>query len=200
MKKYFIALISLVFVLNMQGQKIKLVDGDLKFLSGQDEIGVQFTYDDNMKVGKGTEAEYIKDKMDDADEKEAGSGEKWKEAWYADRTDHFQPKFIELFEKVLEKKRGVILLEDGESTTYTMIVHTTFIEPGFNVGMASKKALVNMTVTFVETANPDKEMAKFTIMKSPGTATYDLGTRVGESYAKAAKYFAKYLLDKKAFK
>jgi len=63
MKKYFIALISLVFALNMQAQKIKLVDGDLKFLKGQDEIGVQFTYDENMKVGAGTEAEYIDKKM-----------------------------------------------------------------------------------------------------------------------------------------
>lgn len=199
MKKYFIALISLVFALNMQAQKIKLVEGDLKFLKGQDEIGVQFTYDENMKVGAGTEAEYIEKKMADADEKEPGSGEKWKEAWYADRTEHYQPKFIELFEKVLEK-REVILLEDGESTTYTMIVHTTFIEPGFNVGVMSKKASVNMTVTFVETADPSKVMAKFTIMKSPGTPVYDAGGRVGESYAKAAKSFAKYLLDKKAFK
>jgi len=198
MKKYFIALISLVFAFNMQAQKIKLVDGDLKFLKGQDEIGVKFTYDENMKVGAGTEAEYIDKKMTEADEKEPGAGEKWKAAWYGDRTDHYQPKFIDLFEDVLKKKE-VILLEDGENTTYTMIVHTTFIEPGFNVGVMSKRASVNMTVTFVETADPAKVMAKFTIMKSPGTAVFDGGARVGESYAKAAKYFAKYLLDKKAF-
>ncbi len=198
MKKYFIVLISLVFALNMQAQKIKLVEGNLKFLKGQDQIGVQFTYDENMKVGAGTEAEYIAKKMADADEKEPGSGEKWKAAWFGDRTDHYQPKFVDLFEKVLEKKE-VVLLENDETSTYTMIVHTTFIEPGFNVGVASKRASVNMTVTFVETADPSKVMAKFTILKSPGTAVYDSGARVGESYAKAAKYFAKYLLDKKAF-
>lgn len=198
MKKYFIALIAIVFALNMQAQKIKLVQGDLKFLKGQDEIGVQFTYDENMKVGAGTEAEYITKKMAEADEKEPGSGEKWKAAWYGDRPDHYQPKFIDLFEKTLDKKK-VILLENGDATKYTMIVHTTFIEPGFNVGVMSKRASVDMTVTFVETADPAKVMAKFTIMKSPGTAVYDGGARVGESYAKAAKYFAKALLDKKAF-
>ncbi|PLX12695.1 MAG: hypothetical protein C0598_05560 [Marinilabiliales bacterium] len=198
MKKYFIALVSLVFVVNIQAQKIKLVDGDLNFLKGQDKIGVKFTYDENLKVGPGTEAQYINKKMAAAEEGEAGSGEKWKEAWYSDRTIHYQPKFMELFEKVLEKK-DVLLLDNGEPSTYTMIVNTTFIEPGFNIGISSKRASVDMTVTFVETANPDKEMAKFLIKRSPGTATYDAGSRVGESYAKAAKYFAKYLLKEKAF-
>ncbi len=190
MKKYFIALFSLVFVLNMQAQKIKLKEGNLKFIKGQDEIGVQFTYDENMKVGKGTEAAYIKKKMAEANEKEPGLGEKWKKMWYEDRTAHFQPKFVELFEKVLAKK-DVVLLENGEPSKYTMIVHTTFIEPGFNVGVMSKRASLNLVITFVETDNPKKVMAKFTVMKSPGTAVYDLGARVGESYAKAAKYFAK---------
>lgn len=199
MKKYFIALVSFVIVLNIQAQKIKLVDGDLNFLKGQDEIGVQFTYDENMKVGSGTETEYIEKKMAAAEEDEPGKGEKWKKAWYADRTEHYQPKFIELFEKSLDK-RDVVLLENAETTTYSMIVNTTFIEPGFNIGITSKRASVNMTVTFVETNNPEKVMAKFTILKSPGTATYDTGSRVGESYAKAAKYFAKYLLKKDAFK
>ncbi len=198
MKKYFILFISIAFAMNVQAQKIKLIEGSLGFLKGQDQIGVKFTYDENMKVGAGTEAEYIDKKMADADEKEPGSGEKWKEAWYSDRADHYQPKFIDLFEDVLKKKE-VILLENGDNTTYTMIVHTTFIEPGFNVGVMSKRASVDMTVTFVETADPTKVMAKFTILKSPGTAVFDGGARVGESYAKAAKYFAKYLLDKKAF-
>ncbi len=199
MKKYFILLISMAFAFNMQAQKIKLVKGDLAFLKGQDEIGVQFTYDENMKVGSGTEQEYIADKMEDAEKDEPGKGQEWLDAWKADRTTYYQPKFIELFENVLKKKE-VVLLENDENTKYTMMVNTTFIEPGFNVGVASKRASINLVITFVETANPAKILAEFTILKSPGTAMYDAGSRVGESYAKAAKYFAKYLLDKKAFK
>jgi hypothetical protein len=65
--------------------------------------------------------------------------------------------------------------------------------------MASKKAEVDMDITFVKTATPDVVMAKYKIVKSPGTAMFDLGTRVGESYAKAAKYFAKLLQKEKVF-
>lgn len=197
MKRYSVVLISLVFSLNMHAQKMTLAEGNLEFLTGQNQIRVQFTYDENMKVGLLTEGEYIKKKMADADAKEPGSGKKWKATWYQDRADYYQPKFIENFEKVLDKK-GVVLLENGEASTYTMIVNTTFIERGYNVGISSKLASVNMTITFVESADLDKVMTKFTIIKTYGDDSND-GVRVGNCYARAAKYFAKYLLTKKAF-
>ena len=198
MKRNLLLVVAMLFMVQLQSQSIKLVEGDVKFLKGQDEIGITFTYDENMKVGSGTEAEYMKKKMAEAEEKEAGGGEKWKAAWYDDRTTHFQPKFIEIFEKYTDKKK-IVLLENEDDVQFTMIVHTTFIEPGFNMGMASKKTSVNLMVSIVETANPSNVKVKYKILKSPGTAYYDLGVRVGESYAKAGKEFAKLLLKKKAF-
>lgn len=198
MKTRLLFIVAMLVAFGLNAQKIKLTEGDTKFLNGQDELGVVFTYDEDLMIGSGTEQEYIDKKMADAEEDEVGAGEVWLEAWYADRTEHFQPKFILLFEDVLSKK-GVVLLENSDDTEYTMIVNTTYIEPGFNVGMASKKAEVSMIITFVETANPEVVKAKYKILKSPGTAMYDLGRRVGESYAKAGKYFAKLLLKEKAF-
>lgn len=197
-KKHILFVLIAMSVFQIQAQKIKLIEGDTKFLKGQDEIGIEFTYDENLMIGPGTEQEYIDKKMAEAEEREPGSGEAWKAAWYADRTEHFQPKFIQLFEDVL-KKDGVILIERDNKAKYTMIVNTTFIEPGFNVGMASKNATVDMEITFVETENPEQVMAKYSILKSPGLAMFDLGMRVGESYAKAAKYFAKMLQKEKVF-
>jgi hypothetical protein len=198
MKRNLFLLFAVLFMVQLQAQSIKLVEGDVSFLKGQDKIGVVFTYDENMKVGSGTEVAYMEKKMAEADKKEAGAGEKWKASWYEDRTTHFQPKFIELFEHYAAKK-NVVLLENDENTEYTMIVNTTFIEPGFNVGMASKKASVNLMISIVETANPSNVKVKYKILKSPGTAYYDLGVRVGECYAKAGKEFAKLLMKKKAF-
>lgn len=198
MKKFLMIMLLGFIALSVQSQSIKLVEGDLKFLKGQGEFSISFVYDDNMKVGSGTEAQYIEKKMAEAEKDEAGAGEKWRAAWLEDREMHFEPKFIELFEAYLDKKQ-VILLMGEDDTKYSMIVRTTFIEPGFNVGVMSKKAAVNLVVTFVETANPSNVMAEYKILKSPGTAYYDLGIRVGESYAKAGKELAKLLLKKKAF-
>ncbi len=198
MKTRFLFVIAMFIAFGMNAQKIKLVEGNTKFLKGQDEIGVVFTYDPNLVIGAISEAEYMEKKMAEAEEDEAGGGELWKEAYYADRIEHFQPEFILHFEGALKKKE-VILVERSNDSEITMIVHTTFIEPGFNVGISSKKASVDMYITFVETANQDVVLAKYKILKSPGTAMYDFGARVGESYAKAAKEFGKILLKGKVF-
>lgn len=198
MKTRILFIVAMFVAFGLQAQKIKLIEGDTKFLKGQDELGISFTYDEELMIGDDTEAEYILRKKEDAEEDDPGAGEEWEEAWYADRNEHFEPKFIALFENVL-KKQEVILLERGDDTKYTMIVNTTFIEPGFMVGIASKKAEVDMYITFIETGKPEVVMAAYKILKSPGTPMYDSGARVGESYAKAAKTFAKMLLKEKAF-
>jgi len=100
-------------------------------------------------------------------------------------------------------EEGVTLTESVESVDYKMIVKTSFIEPGFNVGVMRKSALINLIIDFVATDDPSTILATFTIDKSPGgtpfSYDYDSGIRVGEAYAKASKYFAKYLLKKNVF-
>ncbi|MCK7556718.1 hypothetical protein MKQ70_17510 [Chitinophaga sedimenti] len=48
---------------------------------------------------------------------------------------------------------------------YTMIVHTTFIEPGFNVGVMRKSARIDTEITLVDASN--KELVKFTVDNTP---------------------------------
>lgn len=201
MKKVLFLILIASFAFSSQAQKIKLQDGDLKFLKGVKDLGVEFTYE-NLTVGKLTEEEYIAVKVEDANDREPGSGENWPDLWYGDRPDHYEPKFIELF-NIIMLKEGVTLTESVESVDYKMIVKTTFIEPGFNVGIMRKSALINLIIDFVATDNPTTILATFTIDKSPGGTPFgydfDTGIRVGEAYAKASKYFAKYLLKKNVF-
>jgi len=184
-----------------QAQKIKMVSGKLDFLKGQSQILIEFVYPENLKVGKMSEADYIKKKSKAAEEKKPGDGERWVKLWKGDRIDHYHPKFIELMNHGLEDK-GVTVMEDVKSAKYKMVVKTTFIEPGFNVGVARRDASINLEISFIN-IETGKEMAKFTIMKSPGRtfagSDFDSGFRVGEAYAKAAKSFSKFLIKKKAF-
>lgn len=183
-------------------QKIKQTEGNLSFLKGQKELPVEFVYADDLKVGKYTEQKYIEKKMTKANDKEPGSGEKWLESWKNDRPKNYQPKFIELFNEVMNKE-GVVMSMGNQSASYLLIVETVFIEPGYNVGVSRKNAYINLIVSFVENNNPNNVLAKFTINKSPGKmalgSDFDTGMRIGEAYAKAAKSFANYLIKKKAF-
>ncbi|RLD68062.1 MAG: hypothetical protein DRI84_00690 [Bacteroidetes bacterium] len=195
--KNLLLIVVLFLSVQLSAQKITLESGSIKALKGVSSLDVKFVYADDMHVGKLTEAEYIEKHMKEAEEREKGTGEKWKEMYYADREEHFAPKFLALFNDVL-KKTGMDARENNNDAKIQMIVTTTFLEPGFNVGISSRPAYINLEITFIN-METNEEIAKYILKKSPGTAYYDFGVRVGEAYAKAAKSFAKLLAKKKAF-
>lgn len=181
MKKLTLLTMCLCFGMLASAQKLT-VKGDLKALKGVENINIKFTYD-NMNVGKMTESDYIAKKVSESNEKEAGKGDKWKEAWESDKVNVFPVKFCELFTKYSGKNID-------ENAKIVATVNTDFFEPGFNVGVMRKNAYIDVTVKFVDTES-NKELATVTILNAPGRdfGGYDFSVadRVGEAYAKAAK-------------
>ena len=187
--------IFLLIVLATHAQKIKIVQGNLTPLKGQKEINTEFTYD-NMKVGKfDKEDDYIKEKKGKYNEKEAGKGDRWEKSWKNDRQTRFEPRFIELFSKLSMMNADV-----KPTAKYTLIFHTIFTEPGFNVGIMRKNALINGEATIVETADHSKVICKLTVDKAPGRTfggyDFDSGERIQEAYAVAGKGLGKFILSK----
>ena len=175
------------------GQKIKMKDGDKDILKNESTINIEFTFD-NMSVGKySKEEDYIKAKKEEYNTKEPGRGDTWASRWKDDQQTRFPADFINLFTKNTS-------MSTSKDAKYTLIVHTTFIEPGFYtpVAFVRKYANINAEVTIVETANRNKPLATITIEKSPGRsaieiADFDTGERISEAYAKAGKELGKYL-------
>jgi len=195
--KKLLFILAIIASFQLSAQKISKVSGNAKALKGVSSLDVQFVYSDNLKIGKMTEEAYIAKRKKDANAKEAGAGDKWEKAYYSDRDEHFAPKFLELFNNYLEKK-DIDAREGNDEAKIRMIVTTTFIEPGFNIGVQSRPAYINFDVSFVN-VETGEEIVKYKVTKSPGTAMYDWGQRIGEAYAKGAKEFAKFLLKGKVF-
>ena len=188
-----LALVGLT-TLTANAQKIKKIEGNLSPLKGEKALKIEFKYE-NMEVGKNlTEEEYIERKVKEYNEKEAGTGDKWRESWVRDREARFEPKFIELFNKYTEK----IDLEGAKegASNYTLIVHTYYTEPGFNVGVMRRPAFIHVKYTIVKTGTNDI-VVQYDQQKIPGADAmgydFDTGTRIAESYAKAGKEFGKLL-------
>ncbi len=194
---FFTALLLAVFTLGLNAQKIKLTDGDPSVLKGEEKLKLVYTYE-NLEVGKMKEEEYIAKKREDANDREPGTADKWEASWKGDREENYEPKFEELLNKYLEGK-DLKASKEFDDATYTMVVQTDFIEPGFNVGVARRPAYIDATVSIVETVS-GKSVATFTVLKSPGADAmgfdFDSGYRIGEAYAKAGKEMGK-LLQKK---
>lgn len=198
MKNFTIILICIFIsaAASVSAQKIVKKSGDMKFLKGQKAIDLKFDYE-KMGVGKfNTEEEYINEKVTEHNKKETGKGDKWKDGWINAREKHYEPKFEELANKYLEKY-SVSIVKDNSAAKTTCIVKTTFIEPGFNVGVMKKPAFCNYEFLFYDNSSPDKILAKLQLTNVPGSQMsgydFDASARISESYAKAAKILAKYL-------
>lgn len=195
MKNLKIGVLAIALMTSGMASAQKWITGkDLSYLKGQKEILLQFTYD-NMTVGKKSESEYIKEKVEDYNKKEAGKGDAWAKSWTADRATIYEPKFEELFNKSAgEKLSGS---RKNTSAKYTLIVHTTRTEPGFNIGVMKKNAEGDFELSIVETANPTKVLSTGILKNIPGSQfagyDYDVSSRVKESYAKAGKMVGKTL-------
>ncbi|MEO5978440.1 MAG: hypothetical protein ABIS36_18320 [Chryseolinea sp.] len=174
-------------------QKIKLIEGDLSALKGLTGINNEFNYD-NMAVGKfPKEADYVEKKKSDYNNKEAGKGDKWEEAWKNDRTEKYEPEFRDQFSKA----SSFSIVSDSP---VTMIFKTTETEPGYNVVVKSAPAFINGEAWFVDSKNPSKVLAKVSVTKALGRAIFgnefDTGARLQESYAKAGRELGLFVRSK----
>jgi len=200
MKKLVLVTILAITTVSF-AQKRKDKEGNIKNLKGIVEYNLLFDYD-NIKVDKfENEEEFLKDKMGKRDEKfpGEGKGEAFKKSWFADREGRYEPKFIESFNKRFDN--GAVKVDKGlESAKHTMKIKTTWIAPGFNVGVMRRPSLVNTIITVYETANPSTILYAAEFLNAPGNgaAGYDFnsGYRISESYAKLAKTLAKHIIKK----
>ncbi len=195
--KLFTLALLVLFASSAFAQNLK--SGNLDFLKGQKTVNIVYAYD-NMKVGRGTEDEYITKKVADYNKDKPGRGDEWKKNWVAARQMFYQPKFEELLNKRLEEKG--VQVGNYPNAAYTLVVRTIFTEPGYNIGISKMPAYTNIDAAFVKTGTQTEE-AVIAITKSPGAAAmgfdYDVASRVAESYAKAGKSLGAFLV-KRAYK
>lgn len=196
LKVIMILYVSFGFLSMGYAQKIKTKSGDLSSLKDQTSINVEYDYE-GMGVGKfKTQEEYLEDGAKKREEKEAGTGQKFKDSWYNAQKVKYPEKFEELMNKGLEGK-GMKISQNNADAKYTMIVKTTFTEPGFNVGVMRKPAFTNITINIVETTAKDKILCQITSENNPGQDAmgfdFDASFRIAESYAKCGKSLAKFM-------
>ena len=168
----------------------------LTFLKGQKDLNIQYSFD-KMTVGNaGLEADYVSGKKAEYNKKEAGKGDKFEQSWKSAPTRVYEPKFEALLNKVLNGE-GMNAAQNAKGAKYTLIVHTTFLEPGFNVGVMKKPAYCDYELSLVETANPGTVLSSAIMKNIPGSQMggfdFDSSSRIGECYGKAGKMVGKSL-------
>ena len=187
MKQLLLSVVTL-FLGHAAFSQMKVVSGDFKNLKGIATYNVTFDYSDLQVHGFDSEETYLQDKMAKREAKE-GEAENFKENWYSDRENKYEPKFIEYINNRFEK--GEIQVARNSDAPYTMHVKTTWIYPGYNVVAGKEPAKISATITISETANPKNILLivdfKRSIGLEPGTFEFDQGYRIAGAYEKLAK-------------
>lgn len=200
--KKITAIVALLFCVSLGfAQKEKVRNGKFKALKGITAYNLTFTYD-NVEIPKfDSEKEFLDEKVKEKEEDEAGAGIAWKEEWFSNRPNHFEPKFIESFNKRFDDNL-VTVKKEAPERKYTINVAITMMYDGYNVGVWRKDAKLESTITVFETNNPSNILLEvdYSKVKGRGAMGYDFTSthRVTEAYAKLAKEFAK-KIRKRAF-
>jgi hypothetical protein len=204
MKKISILALMVAFMLPgiaMFGQ-CKLESGSVGVLKGQSVINLQYDYS-KMAVGKyKDEKDYVANRTTDMNKKKPGDGDRWAEAWKNDRTSKFQPMLEKNLNDIVGKF-NVSCKENATDAKYTLIIRTTFTEPGYNIGITRQNAWIKLEIDLVETANPGTVLASM-IMKREDSVNmfgydYDTGTRIQSAYDRAGDHLGSFLI-KNSFK
>jgi hypothetical protein len=183
----------------VSAQKMEIIKGDFGFLNNQTAVNVEFDYS-NLKLLKEnkTEAQYISDRAADLNEKTKGVGDVWKKKWEGAKIAIWNPKFLELVNIVLvKKKKELSFQEDLKSAKYTLIVETTWIFPGWDAGVMKQPAKVSTNLKFVETENRSNVLLEITTKEAPGDQwgnNFSNESRIGEGFAKTGKSLAGFIL------
>jgi hypothetical protein len=174
----------------VKAQEVNLSKGNLAILKDETTINIEFIYE-KMSVGDfSKEAEYIKKRTEELNEKSPGSGDAWAVKWQEDKVEKFEPKFILGFTKLSK-------MTVNKDAKYTLIFNTKALEPGYQAGIAKKNAGIDGTVTLVETANRTKKLAVLSVER-PGEnkfrgAAFDAGARIADAYYLTGQKVGKFI-------
>lgn len=185
MNKGFIALMLMVGFF-ASAQRYKIISGSLGNLKGISEYKVTFDYS-NLKVADfETEEAYLDEKMEKRQDRE-NKAQLFKKSWYDDRTDKYEPKFIEYFNNRFEN--GQLKIGKESSSKYEMNIKTTWIYPGYVIEPAKLTAII--TITEIGTAKPALLSITFEKVIGIEDNAYngDQGYRIAGAYEKLAKLF-----------
>ena len=198
MKKSIAIAVVLLSTTLMFSQKAKVLDGNIKNLKGIAQYDLVFDYEGVQIPKYDSEEEFLADKMQKREEKEAGTGEKFKKSWFADREERYEPKFIESFNKRFGD--GQVKVGKDQGADHIMKVQTTLLYAGYNVGVVRKNSKIDAIISVYKKDDPSNVLYSVKYTKAEGGGAmgydYDSGYRISESYAKLAKTWAKTILKK----
>ncbi len=182
--------VLLFCVTTVWSQRFDVLSGKIEALKDISDYNVTFTYDGMEIHGYASEEDFLKEKREKR-EKNPQKAEAFVENWYAYRKTKYEPAFIAYFNGRFPKSE--VKMGENPQAKYTLNVKTTWLYPGYGIGVGGEEAKISAILTVFETANPSNVLVAIEFDKSIGldSKNYnDLSDRISGAYEKLAKNFA----------
>lgn len=180
------------------GQVFKTEAGSLEALSGIDRYKVVFEYAEDLKIPKyASEEAFLEAHAQKKDKKELGSGEDFKNQWITNRTEQFEPKFVQEFNFFNLKEKQVTVARNVSDADFIMVVHTSLIDPGNSNFIFKKDARLEVTIRIYKSDTPNQilYLTEMVDVHSKG-ASIDDYDRIMSAYAELGRGLSKHLSRK----
>lgn len=132
-KPYFIIIAMLISVATYC-QKFETKQGSIENLSGITQYKIIFEYPSELEIHKyRSEKDYVDYQFNKREAKKEGSGEKFKELWFQNRENRYEPTFIQNFNNFHLESKHVAVSKNYKQAEHTMVVKILFIHPGKDI-------------------------------------------------------------------
>lgn len=171
-----------------------LLEGNetLDYLDSEEEIALEFDYEDARVGGYASEEKYIEAKTEQKEEEEKGSGEEWEKEWRSNKSGTYEPTFRKKLNEVVEK-RGIQFVE-GEDTDYIATLKVKKMEPGYFGGVVSEEGKVSTNLEFSKKGEKDDPLTVLRKNQVPG-AGYSAWGRLKAAFHQSATYYGNYIKE-----
>lgn len=184
----------------LQAQQFEVISGSVENISGVQRYNLVFEYDDDLRISKdGSEQAFLQEQYVKREAKETGSGEKFKKLWFENRSNLYEPTFIQQFNSFRVANRQVTVAKKIFSTGYTMKINTVSITGGYDDFFYVEEGEIGVVISISETDTPENVLyAVETNVR--GIANADEFERIRTAYGNLGEAVSKHLSRKTLLK
>lgn len=195
---YFLFLYCGLF---LQAQQFEVVSGAIENISGIERYNVVFEYASDLQIPRSdSEQVFLQEQYEKRERKKSGSGEAFKNLWFENRVNLYEPTFIQQFNSFRVDNRQVTVAKKITSTDYTMKIKTNFIRGGYDDFFYVEEGEIGVLISVYETNAPEKILYAV-VTDIRGVANADEFERIRSAYGNlgkaASKHFSRKALLKK---
>ena len=140
----------------LQAQQFEVVSGSIENILGIQRYNLVFEYPSDLQISKSdSEQAFLQEQYVKREEKETGSGEKFKKLWFENRSNLYEPSFIQQFNSFRVADRQVTVAKKISSTGYTMKIKTVSITGGYDDFFYVEEGGIGVIISVYETDSPD---------------------------------------------